>query len=117
MRKPPQLDALEQRIAALTARRDAVRARERQRERAEDLRRKILVGALVLAQWPNGEPPAEWRRALDQRLTRAHDRRLFRLDVMSVSMPAKGPLPAPHSSTPLADDPRSESSQASAESA
>jgi hypothetical protein len=81
VRKPPQLDALEQRIAALAARRDALKARERKRERAEDLRRKILVGALVLAQWPNGEPPAEWLRVLDQQLTRAHDRALFGLEV------------------------------------
>ena len=53
-------EGLERRIAALAARRDALQARFRKRERAEDLRRKILVGAIVVKGWPNGEPPAEW---------------------------------------------------------
>jgi hypothetical protein len=48
--------ALEQRIAALAAGRDAL---ERRRERAADLRRKILVGALVLSRWPAGTLPNE----------------------------------------------------------
>lgn len=72
-------DELERPIAALTARRDATRARARKRERAQDLRRKILLGALVLSQWPDGKPPAEWREVLDRYLTRPHDRRLFPL--------------------------------------
>jgi hypothetical protein len=73
------LDTLERRIAALTAQREAVRARQRKQERADDLRRKVLVGALVLARWPEGRVPEEWRRALDGYLTRPHDRRLFSL--------------------------------------
>jgi hypothetical protein len=79
MRSRAQLDALEQRITTLAARRDAVRARERKRERAEDLRRKILLGALVLARWAPGPVPEDWRRALDQYLTRPRDRALFGL--------------------------------------
>lgn len=74
------LGELERRVAALTARRDAVRARVRRRERADDLRRKVLVGACVLARWPEGGMPDEWRRVLDAFLTRSHDRRLFGLD-------------------------------------
>lgn len=72
-------DELQRRIAALTARRDATRARARKRERAQDLRRKILLGTLVLSQWRSGQPPAEWRAVLDRYLTRPHDRALFAL--------------------------------------
>jgi hypothetical protein len=72
-------DELERRVAMLTARRDGTRARARKRERAQDLRRKILLGALVLSQWKDGEPPAEWREVLNRYLTRPHDRRLFKL--------------------------------------
>jgi hypothetical protein len=74
------VEELERRVAALTARRDAVQARVRRRERADDLRRKVLVGACVLARWPDGGMPDDWRRVLDGYLTRPHDRRLFGLD-------------------------------------
>jgi hypothetical protein len=72
-------DELERRVAMLTARRDAARARDRKGERAQDLRRKIVLGALVLSQWPDHQPTAEWRAVLDHYLTRPHDRRLFGL--------------------------------------
>jgi hypothetical protein len=92
MRSRAQLDALEERIAALAARRDAVRARERKRERAQDLRRKILVGALVLARWGTGPVPEDWRRALDQYLARPQDRALFGL--AQRDRPSAAPPPA-----------------------
>jgi hypothetical protein len=79
MREPSTPATLEERIAALSARREAVRARVRKRERADDLRRKVLVGALVLARWPEGRMPEEWRRALGAYLIRPRDRRLFGL--------------------------------------
>jgi hypothetical protein len=72
-----RVEALDRRIAALAAQRDALTARERQRARVADLRRKILVGALVLSRWPAGAVPEEWRQALDAYLTRSHDRALF----------------------------------------
>lgn len=84
-------DELERRIATLTARRDAARARARKRERAQDLRRKILLGALVLSQWPDAVPPPEWRAVLDSYLTRLHDRRLFRLCVTADRMASDAP--------------------------
>ena len=84
------LAELERRVAALTARRDALRARARQRERADDLRRKVLVGACVLARWLDGRMPAEWRPVLDTYLTRPHDRRLFGLDVPVCEPPDGG---------------------------
>lgn len=43
------LAELERRVAALTARRDALRARARQRERADDLRRKVLLAPVSCA--------------------------------------------------------------------
>ena len=75
------VEALERRIAALAARRDALKAQARKRERALELRRKILVGSLVLSRWPTGSVPEEWRRVLDEYLTRPHDRALFALAV------------------------------------
>lgn len=70
---------LVRRVAALAARHARAEARARVRERGVSLRRKILVGAVVIAGWPDGEPPAAWRAALDHYLTRPHDRLLFRL--------------------------------------
>jgi hypothetical protein len=74
-----EADELERRLRALAARHEATRARARKRERAEDLRRKILLGALVLSRWPDGQPPDEWRQALEGYLTRGRDRALFTL--------------------------------------
>jgi hypothetical protein len=73
------VEGLERRIAALAARRDALRAQTRKRERAEDLRRKIVLGALVMSRWTDGQMPDEWRRALDRYLSRPRDRLLFSL--------------------------------------
>jgi hypothetical protein len=85
-RSVSRLDDLERRITALTARRDALRTRERQRERSADLRRKILVGAVVMKGWAHGEPPAEWRGVLDQHLARTHDRQLFGLQASTAEL-------------------------------
>lgn len=76
-----RVDALDRRIATLAAQRDVLTARERRRARAADLRRKILLGAVVLSRWPAGTVPDEWRRVLDAYLMRPHDRALFGLSV------------------------------------
>lgn len=56
------------------------RAAEKKRQRSEDTRRKILVGAVVLAKVERGEWPKErLREWMDQALTRADDRALFGL--------------------------------------
>lgn len=73
------LDALNERIDALTARRELLKAREKRQARADDTRRKILLGACLLADWPDGAPPEEWRARLDRYLTRPRDRALFGL--------------------------------------
>ena len=56
------------------------RAVERKRQRSDETRRKILVGAVVLAKVERGEWPQErLRELMDQALTRADDRALFGL--------------------------------------
>jgi hypothetical protein len=63
--------------ARIDARRRALAAK---RSRQEDTRRKILVGALVLARVEQGHlPETEFRTWLDAALTRAEDRALFEL--------------------------------------
>lgn len=75
---------LEERLRQLKMRKVRLDQRQRslssKRERAADTRRKILVGALVLAQVENGEHPREnLLGALDRYLTREDDRKLFDL--------------------------------------
>ena len=75
---------LEQKLRQLKAREQAVEARRRtlesRRSRKADTRRKILVGAIVLARVERGEiADAELRRWLDGALTRDDDRALFGL--------------------------------------
>ena len=84
-KRATQIAQLEERLRQLKAREQAVEARRRtlesRRQRKDDTRRKILVGAVVLARVERGESPAaDLRRWLDQSLTREDDRRLFELD-------------------------------------
>ena len=56
------------------------RAAEKKRLRSEETRRKILVGAVILAKVERGEWPKErLRELMDQALARADDRALFGL--------------------------------------
>ncbi len=56
------------------------RAAEKKRQRSEETRRKILVGAVILAKVERGEWPKErLRELMDQALARADDRALFGL--------------------------------------
>ena len=56
------------------------RAAEKKRQRSDDTRRKILVGAVILAKVDHGEWPKErLRELMDKALTRADDRALFGL--------------------------------------
>ena len=73
---------LEEKLRQLKAREQAVEARRRslesRRSRKADTRRKILVGAIVLAKVERGEiAETELRRWLDGALTRDDDRALF----------------------------------------
>ncbi len=75
---------LEQRIAELEVRKKALQARLGKRERAEDTRRKVLLGALVLHRLENSNDAdftrrlGDWlRRELPGFLTRDGDKALF----------------------------------------
>lgn len=79
-----QITNLEERLKQLKARQQKTLARQRSfeshRERKNDTRRKILVGAIVLARVKQGRlPETELRAWMDEALTRADDRALFAL--------------------------------------
>ena len=79
-----QISTLEQRLKQLKARQQVLTQRQRAFEsrqaRKNDTRRKILIGALVLARVEQGRfAKGELRSWLDEALTRADDRALFGL--------------------------------------
>jgi hypothetical protein len=83
-----QIAQLQDRLKQLKAREQKQTARERaaetSRKRKADTRRKILVGAIVLARVEQGRlPESELHGWLDEALDRADDRALF-------GLPAKG---------------------------
>jgi hypothetical protein len=77
-----RIRAIDERLARLRAERSRLAARVSHTERKRDTRRKILVGASILAAVEHGGAPAfrnsrellEW---LDARLTRPQDRAAF----------------------------------------
>ncbi len=79
-----RITALQEKLKQLKARQQRLetrrRATESRRSRKEDTRRKILVGAVVLAKIERGEfSDSQLRGWLDEALTRADDRALFDL--------------------------------------
>jgi len=90
----PKLDdriaTLQERLQQLKAQQQRIAARQKsmesQRQRKADTRRKILVGAIVLAKADQGEfDQAQLRRWLDAVLTRPDDRALFDLTARTSS--------------------------------
>lgn len=88
--------SIEQRLAELEVQRSALKARLSKQERANDTRRKVLLGALVLHRLDNANDPeftkrlGEWlRRELPGFLTRDGDKLLFAdiLDAKNASEP------------------------------
>jgi len=84
----PKLDekiaAAEAKVKQLKVRQRQIDARKRslaaKNERGKDLRRKILVGAIVLEKVKAGEIPKEdLSRWIEPKITRADDRALFDL--------------------------------------
>jgi hypothetical protein len=78
------MQALDERLSRLRAERIRLAARVSQSERKRDTRRKILIGAVVLAAVDHeGVPVLRSQRELvqwlDGRLTRPHDRAVFEL--------------------------------------
>lgn len=83
-KRQEKIEALEARLKQLRAREQLIQARQRtlesRRARKEDTRRKILVGAVVLAKVEQGElSQAQLRAWLDGALKRGDDRSLFGL--------------------------------------
>jgi hypothetical protein len=81
---PQRIAGLEEQLRVLKARQQRLLARERritsQRERREDTRRKILIGAMILEHIEQGRYSREaLKAALDRFLTRDADRALFEL--------------------------------------
>lgn len=79
-----RISALETRLKQLKARQQRLQARrhslEARRIRKEDTRRKVLVGAIVLARVAQGRlPESDFRAWLNEALTREEDRALFGL--------------------------------------
>ena len=79
-----RIASLEQRLKHLKAQQQHVaqrrRAFESRQSRKEDTRRKILAGAIVLAKIEQGVlDGAVFQKWLDEALTRADDRALFKL--------------------------------------
>jgi len=84
LKRTDKIAQLEEKLRQLRAREQAVDARRRilesRRKRKDDTRRKILVGAIVLAKVEQGElDSGQLQRWLDQSLTRPDDRGLFGL--------------------------------------
>ena len=81
-----RIETLEAKLKQLKVRQQRLEARKRARENAQarkdDTRRKILVGALILARVEQGRfSGAELTSWLDEALTRPDDRALFGLAI------------------------------------
>jgi predicted nucleic acid-binding Zn-ribbon protein len=80
--KLKQAKALKQKVEA------RAKAAENKQKRASDTRRKILVGAAILAKVERGEwPKDKMLEMMGQQLTRDDDRALF--DLAAIEKPAK----------------------------
>ncbi len=86
-----QITVLETRLKQLKAKQQRVEARRRsieaRRTRKVDTRRKVLIGAVVLARIEQGRfPETELRAWLDEALTRDDDRVLFDLPARTAAV-------------------------------
>jgi hypothetical protein len=78
---PTRLELLLEKEAQLKAQIQLAKAAERTLEKKRDTRRKILIGAAVLARVERGEwPQRDLAMMMDGFLTRPHERELFDLD-------------------------------------
>ena len=89
-----KIEDLEKRQAQIAAQIQAIKSRNKQKDRKEDARRKILLGSLTM-EWMESDPAfkASVERALPSWLTRDIDRKLFGLE----------PLPASSKSAPAGE--------------
>lgn len=83
-----QIKKQKEKLDQLKARKQAIDARakvsEAKKNRADDTRRKILLGAMMLDQWKTKpESEAKIKQDLDKFLTKDNDRKLFDLSPSS----------------------------------
>ena len=79
-----QLEALEKRRADINRKIQRIKHAEVKKKRQEETKRKILIGALIQNQIKNGKYNEELMlKALDEFLTRDHERALFNLETKS----------------------------------
>ena len=81
-----QIQKLQENLKQLKARQQAIESRKKaiasKRERKADTRRKILIGAVIMAKIEQKTmDEKQLRKWLDEALTRADDRELFELPV------------------------------------
>lgn len=85
-----RLAKLEKQLAQINAEIQRVSAREQQQKRKEETRRKVLVGAWLMAKVQSGEwPEQKLIEAMDSYLERDHDRALFGLRPKQEQQPQK----------------------------
>lgn len=88
-----KLEALLEKERKLKAQIQQAKAAERTLEKKRDTRRKILIGAAVMARVNRGEwPESELKQMMDGFLTRPQERELFDLDDVAVAT-ASSPEP------------------------
>lgn len=76
-----KLEQLTRKREQIDAKIQAIKARENQRKRKTDTRRKILIGGVVLKMIKTGEMPQErLNQLLDKHLERKTDREFFKID-------------------------------------
>ena len=75
------IEKMKKQLAEIKARIKAAETREAKKRRAEDTRRKVIVGALMLEEArKNPKIGVQLTAMLRDKLTRPHDRALFGLD-------------------------------------
>ena len=75
-----RLAKLEEKRAKINAEIQRVKAREQQQKRKDETRKKVLIGAMILAKVDSKEWPEDrLQTAMDQFLERESDRELFGL--------------------------------------
>src|ERR1700733_5671312 len=80
--KLSQIDKLKRQKEIIEARLQQAEARHKQREKKEDTRRKILLGAYFLEKLRNDGTFESIKQELDSFLTRNSDRKLFDLPLL-----------------------------------
>jgi restriction endonuclease S subunit len=83
-----QIKKQQEKLSQLKARKQAIESRlkatESKKNRANDTRKKVLIGAAVLAQIENNpEAQERTKQMMDKFLTRDNDRKLFDLNPIS----------------------------------